>query len=337
MLPRLSLARGNRIGAVIVLGALLAGLGTAEAARRWAGRAGPRRDGPPGNLAITDVKIFDVSTTGGAHRLLARVLVENQSPIDRIEPWQVRLTVPSKEQVVGRCGGESLPRGQVAACEIWLTLPSPLAEGAPLRAEIDPEHAGFAEWDGDPGNDVRSVDVRTFPADGSPVRVAEWDVQPRIVHGTGEVQFRFTVEDGHLVWLLVEDQAPRLLAGHPADGIVSGRGSVRIKKSGPVTVIARNSLGAFVYEAIPVLNSYQRATPRWVRLAAESVDDVAKARILEPGVYEIDDDGSVLEHLSQHLAGKDWGAALEKLRQLDQFKEKPAPASVLNPEGLRDR
>ncbi|RMG44120.1 MAG: hypothetical protein D6718_10685 [Acidobacteria bacterium] len=315
-----------------IAAALLAVAPSAEAGRRWQGRPEERPSAAPGNLGIADLHAYQISTGGASHRVLLRALVENQSPVDRERPW--RLVVRgSGGDPLSTCAGDGLPRGRVAVCEMWLDG-NPFDEGDRIEARLDRQWEDLAEWDGDPSNDRAETEYRTFPPGGAPLRIASWNVRPRILHGMGEVQFDFTVEGAHLVWLLVEGKPPRLLAGHPADGLVSGRGTERITSSGPVTLVARNSLGAFVYEAIPVLNSYRPRRPRWDDAGAAPSSDVVLAKVLEAGVYEIPADEIVLGRLSSYLAARDWAAALEHLRELDRQRSQPVPASALNPEGL---
>ena len=316
---------------------------------RFAGRRGsdrPRKDGPPGNLAVISFKLYEVGVAGVRHQMLARVLVENQSPLDLNSPFRVVVLRGAKQESgrrgifgkkkavdtagVGACQGELLPRGQVAICDIWLQADS-LEEGEVVTAALDRGLPGFDGWDGDPSNDRMTSSLRTVAGGHNVLRISKWDVRPRILHGMGEVQFGFTVEGAHLAWLLSNsEEQPRLVAGHPADGLLSGKGSIKIRESGPLTLVARNSLGAFVYETIPVLNSYEPPRPSWHRASAANVYDEATARILDPGVYDEDDNKIILENLASYLAAKDWAVELEQLRRLGE-QDRPIPASVLNP------
>ncbi|MDQ7006322.1 MAG: hypothetical protein Q9Q40_03750 [Acidobacteriota bacterium] len=320
------------------------------AGRRWSERE--RHDGPPGNLAVISFKLYEVGVAGVRHQMLARVLVENQSPLDLESPFRVLIgraeATPAAggrgifkrkprpgSAAVGSCRGELLPRGQVAICDIWLQADL-LAEGEEIAARLDRSLPGYAAWDGDPSNDQLVTRLRTTTPGRSTLRIAKWDVRPRILHGMGEVQFRFTVEGAHLAWLLSENEKePRLVAGHPADGLLSGNGTIKIRESGPLTLVARNSLGAFVYETIPVLNSYEPPQNAWHQAPAAAVDAEATARILDPGVYDEDDNRIILDNLASYLAAKDWAVELERLRRLGE-EDKPLPASVLNPKA-RDR
>ncbi len=329
--------------ALIVFAIVLLTAGSAHAGRLWTNRR--QKDGPPGNLGVLSFKLYEVGIGGSRHQVLARVLIENQSPLDRRDPYRVVvIREPEGErrrrrsddvQILGSCGGNVLPRGQVAVCDIWLGGGS-VGEGEEIRAVLDRSIESFDIWDGDPGNDERAAALRTIPVGDDPLRIATWDVQPRILHGMGEIQFRFTVEGAHLVWLLSDaEEEPRLVAGHPADGLLPGQGTVRIRNSGPLTLVARNTLGAFVYQTIPVLNSYQPPQPSWVDKAVSGPGSEAVARILAPGVYEEDDNVVILANLESYLKSKDWVVELERLRRLGE-DDRPRPASVLNPKA-RDR
>jgi len=347
--PRFGFRRFATLAAafLIILSILPAGL----AGRRWSERE--RKDGPPGNLAVISFKLYEVGVAGVRHQMLARVLVENQSPLNLESPFRVLIgragAAPTtrsgrgifkrrqrlENTAVGSCRGELLPRGQVAICDIWLQADL-LAEGEEIAARLDRSLPGYAAWDGDPSNDQLVTTLKTSTPGRSTLRIAKWDVRPRILHGMGEVQFRFTVEGAHLAWLLSEnEEEPRLVAGHPADGLLSGKGTIKIRESGPLTLVARNSLGAFVYETIPVLNSYEPPKNAWHQAPAAGVDAEATARILDPGVYDEDDNRIILDNLAAYLAAKDWAVELERLRRLGE-EDKPLPASVLNPK-VRDR
>ncbi len=330
--------------ALALIVVLLLSSGSAFAGRRWLNR--PQKDGPPGNLSVMSFQLYEIGVGSTRHQLLARVLVENQSPLDRLEPYRVVVLKGKDEEVrrrgrkdeidvLGSCEGETLPRGQVAICDIWLGGRM-IEEGESVLAALDRSIESFDAWDGDASNDKRAAMLRTLPGGRNVLRIAGWDIRPRILHGMGEVQFSFTVEGAHLVWLLSqEEKEPRLVAGHPADGLLAGKGLVKVRSSGPLTLVARNSLGAFVYETIPVLNSYQAPRPSWIESPALTPDGAAVARVLDPGVYDEDDNQVILQNLLLYLETKDWAVELERLRRLGETN-KPMPASVLNPKG-RDR
>jgi hypothetical protein len=320
------------LGATLLLG--LALTPPSEAGRRWSESSD--KTGPPGDLAIIGFELFEVGSPGVHHRVLARIQVENQSPLNLETPFTVRVVRDGRRideaEALSRCRGEALPRGQIAICDIWLPGDA-VDQGDSLVAVLDRSDETFDAWDGDVGDDSRTAMMRTRTGSRGSLRVASWEVRPRILHGMGEVQFSFTVEGAHLVWVMTEQEdQPRLVAGHPADGLLSGKGTLRIRDSGPITIVARNSLGGFVYAAIPVLNSYQAPKPSWGReTPAAEVDGYVTPRILDPGVYEDDDNEIVLQSIRTYLEAKNWTAALERLRRLDQQDEEPRPASVLNP------
>ena len=337
--PRL---RQVRLLIALAVGLALAGgvvlTPPAEAGRRWSEEPSDET-GPPGDLSIIGFELFEVGSPGMHHRVLARVQVENQSPLDLETPFTVRIvrdvSRPQRAEALSECRGEALPRGQIAICDFWLDG-GLVDQGDSLLAALDRSQETFDEWDGDRSDDTRAAIMRTRTGTRGSLRIASWDVRPRILHGMGEVQFSFTVESGHLVWVMsAEDDEPRLVGGHPADGLLSGQGTLRIRESGPITIVARNSLGGYVYAAIPVLNSYESVKPFWgSETSAAEVDGYVTPRILDPGVYEDDDDQVILKNIRTYLAGKNWKAALEELRQLDKQGNKPRPASALNPRAI---
>lgn len=327
------------LGAALLAGVVLTP--PAEAGRRWSDASDDA--GPPGDLAIIGFELFEVGSPATHHRVLARVQVENQSPLDLESPFHVRIVEnvdrPQRAEPLSECRGEALPRGQIAICDFWLEG-SVVEQGESLLAVLDRSQEAFDEWDGDASDDSRAAIMRTRTGTRGSLRIASWDVRPRILHGMGEVQFSFTVEGGHLVWVMSQqDEEPRLVGGHPADGLLSGKGTLRIRESGPVTLVARNSLGGFVYAAIPVLNSYEAPKPFWgSEVEASEVDGYVTPRILDPGVYEDDDDQVILKSIRSYLADKSWKAALEELRRQDrEGGNEPRPASVLNPRAREGR
>jgi len=323
-----------RIATLLLLALLLVLPAPARAGRRWQEREKPTAPVDQ-DLRIAELQVDHVSTAGARHRVLIRALVENRGSVDRTEPWRLVVDGPKQREPLATCAGDALPQGQVALCEMWVDG-NPFDEGQTVTAWLDRRWEGLGDWDADPDDDRAETEARSFPPGGEPLRIVRWEVRPRILHGMGEVQFRFTVEGAHLVWLLAEGHEPRLLAGHPADGLVSGNGTERITTSGPVTLVARNSIGAFVYQTIPVLNSYRPRRPHWSKRDGAIAHDVVVARLLEPGVVEVSEDELVLGRLSEYLSARDWASALDQLRRLDERRAKPQPASVLNPES-RDR
>ncbi len=306
----------------------------------WAGDEVPLPEADvsavPGNMALVDLRAFEIRTPGTDPRVLVQVLVENRTPRHYVGKWRALVRRGRRHAVIGECEGEALPRGQVAACDVWIPW-SAVEEGETLEAVLDRNVPEFAQWDSDPSDDARTVTLKTVPEDGTVLRIARFEVTPRILQGMGEVRVRFSVEGAHLVWLIGAGKKPRLLGGHPADGLLEGKTTVRIKRSGPLTLVARNSLGAFVYQTIPVLNTYSPPKkPSWVKKSAQELDGKARAKILDAGVYDVDSDHVILENLREYLATKDWAMEYEMLRR-QHDRGKPVPASVLNPEALKRR
>jgi hypothetical protein len=300
-----------------------------------AGLFGSRKDKPAdkggmgGDLAIIDLRVHEVRTGGSEPRLVAQALVENQKPINRIGPYELQVRRKDSRETLGTCRGEALPQGQVALCELWLMNES-VKHGDVFEAALNRSVGDFNSWDADPTDDRRTYEVRTIGEGNQVLRLAEFQVVPQTIQGVSEVQFRFQVDGAHLVWLLAEDRPPRLLAGHPADGPLQGKGKERLSTSGPLILVARNSFGSFVYQTIPVINTYQQAAYNWSRVPPQAVDGSQTMKVLDPGVYDVDEDQVILEHLRAYLASKDWNAAVERLRNT-MDSDRPQPASVLNP------
>lgn len=283
-----------------------------------------------GNLSIIDLRVHEIATGAGEPRLAIQVLVENQSPESRTAPYQVDVRTKDSKQKLGSCRGETLPQGQVGLCELWLTEGT--RQGQVFEATLDRSTADFGTWDADPNDDRRAHEVRTIAEGNQVLRLVSFELVPNTIQGSSPVNFRFQVEGAHLVWLLAEDKPPRLLAGHPSDGLLNGKGKENLSTSGPVTLVARNSFGAFVYQTIPVVNTYEPTMPAWARVPAEQVDGYQTMKVLDPGVYDVDEDLVILDRLRAYLGSKDWAAAVEQMRAAkERENEKPAPASVLNP------
>ncbi len=286
-------------------------------------------DGLGGDLAVIDLRVHEIR--GGAEpRVVVQALVENQKPINRTGPYELVIRRKDSKAPLGSCRGEVLPQGQVALCELWL-MNSAVRQGEVYEASLNRSVGDFAAWDSDPSDDRRTYEVRTVTEGGQVLRLAGFDVMPQTIQGVAEVQFRFQVEGAHLVWLLAEDRPPRLLGGHPSDGLLQGKGKERISTSGPLTLVARNSYGSYVYQTIPIINSYQQVAPDWLRVPPQEVDGSATMKVLDPGVYDIDEDQVILDHLKEYLAAKDWQIAIQHLRTVTPDNDRPQPASVLNP------
>jgi hypothetical protein len=303
-------------------------LAAAQVAPNTAEPPPPPVDGVPGNLALISLESYELTGRGGDSRLLLRALVENQTPVDREGPFEVVFSKRSgRNAELGVCRGELLPQGQLAVCELWLPGTA-VREGQTIEAELSRQAAGFDEWDAKNSDDSISIALRTMPESGEVLRIASFAVEPQVLQGMGEVHFRFHVEGGHLVWLINQDEPPELVAGHPSDGLLSGRGTVKVKRSGPITLVARNSLGAFVYQTVPVSNLYAPPKKTWVTASSEDLDEPATARVLDVGVFDVDEDAIILDELQSYLATKDW-ASLQDLAPKND--DDPKPASVLNP------
>ncbi len=290
--------------------------------------------GAPGNLAIIDLKTYDIAMTGAERRILVRTLIENQTPVNFESSWTLDVRKAGKgkqQQSLGTCEGANLPQGRVAVCEVWVAGET-LKEDDMVESSL--RRAGaLAAWDRDSSDDLRSVVLRTTPERGNVLRIADWKLFPTILTGANEVQFEFTVEGSHLVWVITPDSpGPRLLAGHPADGVLTGKGKERVKTSGPVTLIARNSLGAYVYQAIPVVHPYAAIKKTWLEAPkSDTTEAAAKAEILDAGVYDVPEDQVVLDEINAYLSAKDWAAEIKRLRLQVEGEPDPVPASVLNP------
>lgn len=288
----------------------------------------------PGNLAIIDLKTYDIAMTGAERRILVRALIENQTPVNFESSWSLDIRKAGKgkqQQSLGSCEGENLPQGRVAVCEVWVTGET-LKEDDMVEAALR-RTGTLASWDRDSSDDMRSVVLRTTPERGNVLRIADWKLFPTILTGANEVQFEFTVEGSHLVWVLTPDApGPRLLAGHPADGVLTGKGKERVKTSGPVTLVARNSLGAYVYQAVPVVHPYAAVKKTWQEAPkSDSAVVAAKAEILDAGVYDVPEDQVVLDEINAYLSAKDWAAEIKRMRLQVDGEPDPLPAGVLNP------
>lgn len=289
----------------------------------------PAQDAGQGNLAVLDVKLFELSLGGAERRLLVRALVENQTTIDRGGPFVVEFFNSGNHEPLGACRGEELPARQVAVCEIWVRADA-VDEGESVEATLNRRVPGFGAWDRTTVDDSRTVSLRTIPEEGQKLAINRWDIDPLVLAGAGEMQFRFTVEGAHLVWLLVPGKAPRLLAGHPADGTLTGEGRTVVQESGSLTLAARNSLGAFVYRNLPVVLTGVRESLRQ-DLPKPPEEGRAEARVLEPGEFDVpDEDGPVLDTLRSILAADDLAARWKRLKGLAKPDE-PVPASTTEP------
>ncbi len=277
------------------------------------------------DLAVIDLRVHELRTAGAEPRLVIQALVENQRPISRTTPFEVIVRRKDAKQALGACEGEALPQGQVAVCELWLVNEG-VKQGDVFEAYLNRQYGDLNKWDTDPSDDRRTYEVRTIAEGGQVLRVANFDLSPTTVPGAGDVNFRFQVEGAHLVWLLAENRPPRLLGGYPSDGLLQGRGKERIASSGPVTLVARNSFGSYVYQTVPVANMYQQADNVFSKVPPQEVDGRAVMRVLDPGVFDIDEDQVILENLRNYLSTKDW-----RVFDRPQQDNRPRGAGVLNP------
>ena len=263
----------------------------------------PAESVPP-NLGIIDMKAYQVLVSRDERRVLVRALIENQSAHDLPSPFRLDVRLHRGGQAVGTCrGDEGLPAARVALCEVWIDPKDPALEGAILEVELARNVPGFADWDKVPADDRREVVLRTLTEETGTLRITEWSLQPVMLPRGGEVSFRFAVEGAHLVWLMSEEKTPRLLAGNPADGLLEGGGRVNVLSTGPVTLIARNSLGVYVYRAAPVFVS-GTAGELWAAAQVPTASGNAQAQILEPGIYDIyEQDQLLLESIRAFQRG----------------------------------
>ncbi len=177
-------------------------------------------------------------------------------------------------------------------------------EGNRYAVRLDRRSFGIERWDRRRRNDqavTRLVTSARRPA----VRIDEFEVLPRVLRGMGEVSFRYAVERGHLVWILVEGEPPRLLGGHPADGLLTGQGRLRVRESGPVTLVARDSAGRFVYRTIPVTNTF-RPHRAWAPDAGDDTGAIVAVRVVGPDDAEAPVDPVVLGVLERRIASIGW-------------------------------
>ena len=324
---------GKRLSRTAVAAVVLVAAGSIAVAGLFGGKK-DKADPGAGDLAVIDLRVHEIRTDGGVPRVVVQALVENQKAVPRAGAFELIVRVKDAKEALGTCEGDGLPPGQVALCEIWLPNAS-MRQGEVYEAVLNRQVGDFNRWDTDPSDDRRLYEVRTVTEGGQTLRLAGFEVVPQTIQGAAEVQFRFQVEGAHLVWLLAEDRAPRLLAGHPADGLLQGKGRERISSTWPVTLVARNSFGAFVYETIPVLNVYQQGTPAWAREKKPEPEASATIRILDPGVYDIDEDQVILDKLRSYLNSKDWTASLDRIRA-GEGAARARRDSALNPKA-RDR
>ena len=259
----------------------------------------------PPSLGVIELRAYQVLAARDERRVLVRALIENQSAHDLSSPFRLDVRLHRGGAVVGNCRGDAgLPAARVALCEVWVDPRDPALEGAVLEAELARSVPGFAAWDKVAADDRREVVLRTLTEETGTLRITEWMLEPVMLPRGGEVNFRFAVEGAHLVWLMSQDKTPRLLAGNPADGLLEGRGRVNVMATGPVTLVARNSLGVYVYRAAPVFVSGTAGGELWAAAQVPTVSGQAAARTLEPGIYDIyEQDQLLLESIRAFQRG----------------------------------
>lgn len=295
---------------IALLAGLLPGFGRAAEKPAPPAAAGQTLQG---NLAVIEIKLFELSLGGAERRLLVRSLVENQTATDLAGPFVVEHFNTRNRMPLGSCRGEELPAHQVAVCDLWVRAEA-VDEGESVEAVLNRRVPGFGAWDRAPVDDGQVATLRTIPEEGQKLAIHRWDIDPLVLTGAGEVGFRFSVEGAHLVWLLIPGKAPRLLAGHPADGTLSGEGRAQVQESGSLTLAARNSLGAFVYRNLPVVLTGVRETLR-TESARLPEEGRVEARVLDPGDFDVpDEDGPVLDTLRAVLAADDLAARWKRLK-----------------------
>ncbi|GAB4375743.1 MAG: hypothetical protein Kow0062_15160 [Acidobacteriota bacterium] len=282
-----------------------------------------------GDLAVVRLVVHEVAGPSGPARAFLRLDVKNVSATPREDPFDVVVVAGEKlDRVYGRCRADGLAPGESVRCDVFLDVPLTKV-GDRFAARLDRRAFRLDRWDRRRRNDQR-IAAAPDPGRAGAVRIAEFEVLPRVLRGMGEVTFRYTVEHGHLVWILAEGEPARLLGGHPADGLLAGQGRLKIRDSGPVTLVARDRDGRFVYRTVPVTNTY-RPHRAW---APESGDDrgaIIAARPLEAGAGEAPVDPVVLEVLERRIAALGWAPEGSP----DPFApRKPArKENVLNPAG----
>lgn len=321
---------------MLALACVLGALGSAEAG--WFKRKAKEPEvPPPGNIAVDALEVFEVRAPGAMPRFLLRARVGNPGAVERAEPFRV-IFRSSRGEGLGVCEGEGIKRGELLLCELWTQVDSP-HEVEDFVAQLDREFHAMNAFDGN-----REDDEARTPLDqiaGAP-RIERFDVLPRVLQGMGEVRYHYSIERGHLVWLVGENGEPRLIAGHPSNGLLSGDGRLRVRTTGPITIVARDVEGAFVYATIPVTNLHSEKTNAWAHEPPPpSEEESAVAEPRDTSLERVDarpwtEDSSagdlvVLESLVEYLETRSWAWASPPLRPELIHRARPKPANALNP------
>lgn len=319
-------ARRFVLGLVVVA---MLGAGFAEAGLFSRSRKEPRAEGPQGDLAIASLQIHEITAQGGAPRYLLRAVVENRGDLPRTAPFRVTFHADIEGAFLGGCMGESLEKGARGLCEVWSAGAAPPGTSR-ITAKIDRAAEGLDTWDADVANDRVEEAIVAGDKAKQPVRIAIYDVQPHVIQGAGEVRFEFTVEAAHLVWLIVQNEEPRLVAGHPEDGVLTGQGRLTIRDSGPITLVARDLGGSYVYRTVPITNAYRTAQPDWSQPQAGKDAGLGTLSAFAESNSEAEADPVVLAGLKNYIAGKRWND--RGLAPLDLSGErKRDPGTAINP------
>lgn len=286
------------------------------------GGKAPSSASPParGNLSLVDLRVHQIVASDAEPRLVIQVLVENDSALDRDGAYEVLVRRGGATRTLASCRGDHLPRTRVALCDIWLVNEAAL-HGDVFEAVLNRSVDDFGAWDAKPEDDRRTLLVRAITEGGEVLQLDSFDVGPSRFQGPTDVYFRFRIEGAHLAWLLVGDRPPRLLAGHPADALLTGNGRERINTSTPLVLVARNSFGAYIYQTYAVFNAEQQPAPAPAPPPEPPVE--ATLSVLEPGMFDVDEDEVILEKIRSHLASRDWARAVKAFRPAEL---PPAPA-----------
>ncbi len=278
---------------------------------RGSSAPGPATPTPRGNLSVVDLRVHQIAAAGAAPRLAIQALVENDSPLDRTGPYEIEIRRQNAPHALGVCRGEALPRGRVALCELWLVNEAAL-HGDVFEAALNRKIDDFGEWDVKPEDDQRKVLIRAIAEGGDVLALDSFEVAPRIFRGPTEILFRVRVAGAHLAWLLVGDRPVRLVAGDPADSLLSGKGREPMTDSALLTLVARNSFGSFIYQTTAVFSIDQQPPTPAPPPAEPPVE--AALKVLDPGMYDVDEDEVILERIRERLAGWEWVRAAAEFR-----------------------
>lgn len=301
--------RSTRASRIVLLALVFLAV-TAAAVPDAAAWKGSRRDEPPpgprGDLAVVSLAAHEIAAQGAPPRYLLRVVVENRGELALTSPYQVVFRADRGDSPIGGCRGEELAQGASALCEVWSV--GSIAPGtSSITASLDRGDPVLAAWDANTSNDAATSTLGSHVGDGVPLRIAHFDVLPHVLQGAGDVRFRFTVEGAHLAWIIVQSEAPRLVAGHPAEGVLDGSGKSHVKDSGPVTLVARDLSGAYVYRTVPLTNAYRPAPVDWAGDESGQDSGLGAFQVLAQGAATSGPaDPIVLAGLQAYISNKRW-------------------------------